>query len=433
MVTCYLTPSLEATIVSPDAIGHEFQCRGYTSVSNFDGVGCSLTLRHCRYASQDARFPLLLVQGLLYTEPLLPPTTDAERTGPMPASLRHHRRLLPMAIPAVKAFDCPSINKTVVDVHQMSLDTGVAVPVVTNVSPADAAVDTDDPDIAGLNDMFPWAITPRCHGGMACQCAAPTSFVDGQLLSAPPDPALDLPPPGVPAQCDCCVDCGDRNHALIFHMSIPCHNGLDNDDYFSIAPVNFHKTLMFQWRIIRRMHSEEAVSQCDATFDRLILHWILSPSPLCFALSSNRQYPQVAEAYLQALFSGGYGYDVIKFGDSLFLHACIKLDDAVSTLHLFALGLPSDVLPRPFLPVNDASKCSSSKCNNNGCCLDKRFARWSRRRSTRLSLKHIIAAITCWLVVAFRDRTFFLLSLTPPRTFKFHSSVCNILLGIHLS
>jgi hypothetical protein len=63
MVTCYLTPSLEATIISPDAIGHEFQCHGYTSVSNFDGVGCSLTLHHCHYASLDACFPLLLVQG----------------------------------------------------------------------------------------------------------------------------------------------------------------------------------------------------------------------------------------------------------------------------------------------------------------------------------------------------------------------------------
>jgi hypothetical protein len=37
------------------------------------------------------------------------------------------------------------------------------------------------------------------------------------------------------------------------------------------------------------------------------------------------------------------------------------------------------------------------------------------------------------LVVAFCNRTFFLLSLTPPRTFKFHSFVCNILVGIHLS
>jgi hypothetical protein len=45
-----------------------------------------------------------------------------------------------MALPAVKAFDSPSVDETVVDVRQMSLDTGVAVPVVTNVSPADAAV-----------------------------------------------------------------------------------------------------------------------------------------------------------------------------------------------------------------------------------------------------------------------------------------------------
>jgi hypothetical protein len=164
---------------------------------------------------------------------------------------------------------------------------------------------------------------------------------------------------------------------LIFHISIPCHNRLDNDDYFSIAPVTLHETLMFQWRIIHHMHSEEVVSEHDAAFDRLILQWILSPSPLCFALLSNRQYPKVAKAYLQALLSGGYGYDVIKFGDSLFLHACIKLDDAVSILHLFTLGLPtSDVLPRPFLPVNDASKCSSSECNNNGCCFDKCFVHW---------------------------------------------------------
>jgi hypothetical protein len=138
-----------------------------------------------------------------------------------------------------------------------------------------------------------------------------------------------------------------RNHALIFHISIPCINVRNNDDYFSIAPVTLHETLMFQWRIICHMHSEEAVSECDAAFNHLILQWILPPSPLCFALSSHRQYPKVAEAYLQALLNGGYGYDVIKFGNSLFLRACIKLDDAVSILHLFALGLPSDVLPCP--------------------------------------------------------------------------------------
>jgi hypothetical protein len=130
------------------------------------------------------------------------------------------------------------------------------------------------------------------------------------------------------------------------------------------------------------MHSEEAVPEHDAAFDCLILQWILSPSPLCFALSSNKQYPKVAKVYLQALVSGGYGYDVIEFGDSLFLRACIKLDGAVSILNLFALGLPSDVLPHPFLPVNDASKCFPSECNNNSCCFDKRFEHWPHRQST---------------------------------------------------
>ncbi len=52
---------------------------------------------------------------------------------------------------------------------------------------------------------------------------------------------------------------------------------------------------------------------------------------------SNRQYPKVAEVYHQALLSGGYGYDVIEFGDSLLLCACIKLDDVVSNCKPFAL------------------------------------------------------------------------------------------------
>jgi hypothetical protein len=38
-----------------------------------------------------------------------------------------------------------------------------------------------------------------------------------------------------------------------------------------------------------------------------------------------------------------------------------------------------------------------------------------------------------WLVVAFHDRSFFPLSLIPPKTFKFYSSVINILAGIHFS
>jgi hypothetical protein len=149
-----------------------------------------------------------------------------------------------------------------------------------------------------------------------------------------------------------------QNHAIIFHIrSIPCQNGLNNDDYFSIAPVKLLKTLMFQWRIIRCMHSEEAVSQRDAAFDHLVLQWILSPSPLCFALSLNRQYAKVAKAYLQALLSGDYGYDVIKFGDSLFLLACI-LSWMMHCLSYIFLPLDSQVMSshalsyQSMMPVN---------------------------------------------------------------------------------
>jgi hypothetical protein len=113
---------------------------------------------------------------------------------------------------------------------------------------------------------------------------------------------------------------------------------------------------MFQWRIIHHMHSEEAVSECDATFNRLILQWILSPSPLCFALLSHRQYPKVAEAYLQALLSRGYGYDVIKFGTLSF---CVPLLSwMMQCLSYIFLPLDSQVMSshalsyQSIMPVN---------------------------------------------------------------------------------
>jgi hypothetical protein len=45
---------------------------------------------------------------------------------------------------------------------------------------------------------------------MVCQCESCTSFVDELPLSTPPDPALDLPLPGAPEQCDC-VDCCNQS------------------------------------------------------------------------------------------------------------------------------------------------------------------------------------------------------------------------------
>ena len=93
MVQCYYTPTLPATILSPHAMGRQLHCRGYTSISNFDGTDCSLSLHHCRRVSEDVTFPLTLVRGLLYTPPLVAPTTDAERYEPMPMTTLHVRKV----------------------------------------------------------------------------------------------------------------------------------------------------------------------------------------------------------------------------------------------------------------------------------------------------------------------------------------------------
>ena len=93
MVPCFLTPSLPATIISPDKVGRFFRCRGYTSISNFNGVGCQLRLHHCRRISEDITVPLVLDRGLLYSEPLIRPTTDADRLGPMPTPVLHVQKV----------------------------------------------------------------------------------------------------------------------------------------------------------------------------------------------------------------------------------------------------------------------------------------------------------------------------------------------------
>ena len=81
-VECFYTPTLPVTIISPDKIGRQFRCTGYTSVSNFTGLGCKLRLYHCRRVSDDVSIPLQLCRGLLVTAPLLPPRTPADSLAP---------------------------------------------------------------------------------------------------------------------------------------------------------------------------------------------------------------------------------------------------------------------------------------------------------------------------------------------------------------
>jgi hypothetical protein len=91
MVRCYHTPGLPTTIISPDAIARAHDCASYHSISNLDGTDCSLTLRHNKRTSQDIHFPLVLVRGLLYTQPLIKPTPDEHAATSLPRTSRRFR------------------------------------------------------------------------------------------------------------------------------------------------------------------------------------------------------------------------------------------------------------------------------------------------------------------------------------------------------
>ena len=99
-VHCYFTPSLPATIISPDAASRQFNCRGYQSVSvrSNEPGSCSVTLNHCRRSSEDIVFPAGLIRGLLYTSPLIMPNRT-ERTAPLPVSVLHVRQVESCEIP----------------------------------------------------------------------------------------------------------------------------------------------------------------------------------------------------------------------------------------------------------------------------------------------------------------------------------------------
>lgn len=60
LVPTYLTPSLPATILSPDAACRDNDCSGYTAISNCDGHNCSVTPRHSKQRSGDLRITAVL-------------------------------------------------------------------------------------------------------------------------------------------------------------------------------------------------------------------------------------------------------------------------------------------------------------------------------------------------------------------------------------
>jgi hypothetical protein len=187
MVKAFYTPSLPATIFSPDAMGRQFGCRGYVGVSNFDGQGCEFRLHHCRASPQDVVIDLTLIRGLLYTDPLIKPTTDYERTGPLVPPIH--------AVEKVRgpppADDVDDDNSTASTVQAANV---VSDPLVETVS-------NDDDDVASFAEnkdatvMFPDACGCDSHAASVCACTR----ASGSL-----GPAPGVSNPDLPFDCHCC-------------------------------------------------------------------------------------------------------------------------------------------------------------------------------------------------------------------------------------
>ena len=110
LIPTFLTPTLPATIMSPDSACRHFRCQGYTAISNCDGHNCSLTLRHCQRTNGDIHLPAVLRRGLLYSQPLLAPQTEADRTGPPPRAALPSCLRTPLACVSAVSSSSPSLT-----------------------------------------------------------------------------------------------------------------------------------------------------------------------------------------------------------------------------------------------------------------------------------------------------------------------------------
>jgi hypothetical protein len=113
MVLCYYTPTLPAMIISPNDMGHQLSCHSYTSISNFDGIDCQLCLHHCNQVFEDVITPLTLNHGLMYSDPLIPPTTDTDHSSPMPPPVLHVECISHSPSPYNAAIASISLDTTV--------------------------------------------------------------------------------------------------------------------------------------------------------------------------------------------------------------------------------------------------------------------------------------------------------------------------------
>ena len=76
-----LTPETLSTILCPDAMERELDCRGYQMHSNFCHGYATFNLTNCKSQIDPVHFKLKLMHGLLFTEYVITPS-ESERTSP---------------------------------------------------------------------------------------------------------------------------------------------------------------------------------------------------------------------------------------------------------------------------------------------------------------------------------------------------------------
>jgi Reverse transcriptase (RNA-dependent DNA polymerase) len=181
MFPCYYTPTMPATIISPDAIGRSLGCQGYQSVSNFDGHDCGIRLLHPAGTTKDITIPLTLVRGLLYTDHIITPNNADDRSLPYPISPIHATTFVP---------DLPDTT-TSETTCRSPLDDHLDLDFVRQVQRCGYQHDVDYHALPIACDgvsVFPTPSCPNCSGlSSTSQVTLPTSNLSGSTM---PDCAL---------------------------------------------------------------------------------------------------------------------------------------------------------------------------------------------------------------------------------------------------
>ena len=155
MERAFYTPTIDATILAPDVMAKTHGCAGYTAVSMF-GSDCSLRLVHCKRSSGDLYFRLNRYNGLLFSDPLIKPVTDADKFGPFRPPALSECQVLPSVAASISATantDCScTLAPKGCPCKRPAASDPLAVPYCAPVSSSSSVAPTETPTETTTDD-----------------------------------------------------------------------------------------------------------------------------------------------------------------------------------------------------------------------------------------------------------------------------------------